>query len=56
MQVLHFNGILPGATLTTARRAHGPIIGSGTYNYYIFGYIGPCHYCFEFSANDINAD
>ena len=25
---------------------------SGTYNYYIFGCIGSCHYYFEFSPNN----
>jgi hypothetical protein len=55
MQVLHFTGIIPRATLTTACHAHGPAMGSGTFNYYIFGYIRSCQYCFEFSANNTNS-
>ena len=54
MQVLHLTGIVPGATLATARHTHGPPIGPGTFNYHIFGYVGSCQYCFEFSTNNTN--
>jgi hypothetical protein len=52
-QVLHFTGILPGATLTAAHKIHGPMTGSRTFNY-IFGYIGSYQYCIEFSTNNTN--
>jgi len=52
MQVLHFMGIIPSATLTAARHAHGPTTDSESFNYYIFGYISSCQYCFELSANN----
>jgi hypothetical protein len=56
MQVLHFMGILPGATHTAECHAHGPTTGSGTFNYYIFSYNGSCQYCSEFSANNTNSE
>jgi hypothetical protein len=55
MQVLHFTGIHPGATLSAARRTQKPMMGSGTNNHYVSGYFGSCHYYFEFSANNINS-
>jgi hypothetical protein len=51
MKVLHNNVALQRDILTRAKRAHGPTTIPGTYNYCIFGYIGSCQYCFEFSTD-----
>jgi hypothetical protein len=52
MRMLHFTGILPGATLGTASHAHGPREASTTYDYYVSGYFGSCHYCFIFTTTN----
>lgn len=56
MKTLHFLGILLGTTLSATRYAHDSVMSSGTYNYYISGYIGSFHYCFVFSYNDVNTE
>lgn len=56
MQTLHFSRSHPGTTLALARCAHEPIMGSRAYNYYVYGYFGSYHYCFEFSSNDTNTE
>ena len=54
--MLHFTGTLPGATLTAARHAHEPMLGSTTNSYYINGYFGSCSYYFQFSDYHINTN
>jgi hypothetical protein len=49
MQMLHFLGTLPGATIYAARYIHEPMEGLGTNSYYISSYFGSCHYYFQFS-------
>lgn len=45
MQALFHDATIPRAILAIAHEDHGPTIDSGTYNYYIFSYIGSCQYC-----------
>jgi hypothetical protein len=52
MQVLHLTWILSSDTLDAARHVHGPPTCPGTFNHYIFGYVGSCQYYFKFSANN----
>lgn len=42
MKALHYDATLPSNMLTAARATHGPTTKPGTYNYYIFAYIGSC--------------
>lgn len=52
MQALSLDAAIPRAILTAAQEAHGPTPGQGTYNYYMFGYISSCQYCFEFTNDN----
>jgi hypothetical protein len=52
MRELLLDAAIQKDILSTARKAQGAITSSGTHNYYIFGYIGSNHYCFEFSRNN----
>ena len=53
MQMLHFQGTLPGAAIYAARYAHELVDESGTNSYYINGY---CSYYFQFSDHNINTN
>lgn len=52
MQALHLEAAIPRDILTAARTAHGLFTRHGTYNCYIFGYIGSCNYRFKCSPNN----
>jgi hypothetical protein len=56
MKVLHYNATLPTDLLEQATQTQGPRTRPGTYNYYIFRYIGSYQYCFEFSTDSTTND
>jgi hypothetical protein len=56
MQMLHFPGALPGATIYTARCCQESMEGPGTNSYFISGYFGSCHCYFQFSDFGINTN
>jgi hypothetical protein len=56
MQMLHFQGTLPGTTIFAARYAPEPVDEPEPNSHYINGYFSSCNYYFQFSDHNIHTN